>query len=48
MNYLTGAYAGIQALIQKNKNLEKKNTDRVTKIYELEMKMNLVMNQLNL
>ena len=45
---IPGAYAGIQALIQKNKNLEKKNTDLVTKIYELEMKMNLVMNQLNL
>jgi len=36
--------------VLKNKvfDLEKKNTDFVTKIYELEMKMNLVMTQLNL
>ena len=35
-------------LKNKVKNLEKKNTNLVTKIYELEMKMNLVMTQLNL
>ena len=51
---VAGSYAGIQALIQKNKtletkvdDLEKKNVDLVTKVYELSLKINMIMKNLN-
>ena len=45
---IPGAYAGIQALIQKNRELEKKNTDLVNKMCELEMQLNLLMAHIKL
>ena len=45
---IPGAYAGIQALIEKNKSLEQKNTNLVDKMYELELKLDMLMKHVKL
>ena len=52
---IPGAYAGIQALIEKNKDLstnvdvlEKKNKDLIEKVFELELKIDMILKSLNI